>query len=51
MSDFLGNLAMKSLGLAPLVQPRPLSAFEALPAEGALAARLAAERPAEPAEL
>ncbi len=34
MSDFLGNLAMKSLGLAPLVQPRPLSQFEALPAEG-----------------
>ena len=50
MSDFLGNLAMRSLGLAPLVQPRPLTAFEALPAEGALAAR-AAERPAEPMEL
>ena len=53
MSDFLGNLAMKSLGVAPLVQPRPLSPFEALPAEGALAARAkrAAERPAEPIEL
>jgi hypothetical protein len=50
MSDFLGNLAMKSLGLAPLVQPRPLSPFEALPAEGALAGRLAAERGAEPVE-
>ncbi len=53
MSDFLGNLAMKSLGLAPTVQPRPLSPFEALPAEGALAARAkrAADRPAEPLEL
>jgi hypothetical protein len=49
MSDFLGNLAMKSLGLAPLVQPRPLSAFEALPAGGALSA--ATQRPPEPADL
>ena len=51
MSDFLGNLAMKSLGLAPLVQPRPLSQFEALPAEGAFAGRLAAEGRAAPADL
>ena len=50
MSDFLGNLATKSLGLAPMVQPRPLSPFEALPAEGAFAGRLAAEAPAEPVE-
>ena len=51
MSDFLGNLAMKSLGLAPLVQPRPLSQFEALPAEGSFAGRLGAEAPAGPVDL
>jgi hypothetical protein len=51
MSDFLGNLAMKSLGLAPLVQPRPLSPFEALPAGGAFAGRLAAESQAGPVEI
>ncbi len=51
MSDFLGNLAMKSLGLAPLVQPRPLSQFEALPAEGAFAGRPAAEAPAASVDL
>jgi hypothetical protein len=49
MSDFLGNLALKSLGLASLVQPRPLSPFEALPTGGALAKRAAAEHSAESA--
>ncbi len=38
MSDFLGNLASKSLGLAPIIQPRPISLFEPWQTGGALEA-------------
>ncbi len=36
MDDFLGNLASKSLGLAPILQPRPMSRFEPWPTNGVL---------------
>jgi hypothetical protein len=36
VSDFLGNLAAKSLKLMPVVRPRPVSFFEPVRAEGAL---------------
>ncbi|MFL5801932.1 MAG: hypothetical protein ACJ8CR_09345 [Roseiflexaceae bacterium] len=57
MSDFLSNLAARSLSLAPVVQPRPRSLFEAAPARGMLEPEPALEQysiattaPIEPSE-
>jgi len=36
MSDFLSNLAAKNLNRAPVIQPRPVSRFEAAPARRTL---------------
>jgi hypothetical protein len=36
MDDFLGNLAAKSLGFTPILQPRPMSRFEPWPANDVL---------------
>ena len=39
MSDHLSNIADKSLNMVPVVQPRPVSLFEPVHAEGVLGAR------------
>jgi len=36
MDDFLGSLVLKSLGLAPVLQPRPVSRFEPWSTDGVL---------------
>jgi hypothetical protein len=39
VTDYLSHLAARTLNLMPVIQPRPLTAFEPWPSEGALGAR------------